>query len=284
MHRRLATTLITLIVSIAAVLGQGCGRGANVVAMATTTTIEASGLLAVLVPAIKTDLGLEVEAVTVASQRALEILERGDADVAFTHDPDAERAARESGTFGDYRKVMYNDFVIAGPAGDPAKIKDAASAVDAMGRIADAGAAFTSRADSSGTYSRELLLWKQAGRKPAGERLVEAGQGMSPTLRIASERQAYVLTDRATLTQIGATLRLTLLYEGDAVLINTYAVSYRAGLTGSRLDNAKKVVAWLGEGRGRDVITGFTIKGQPAFKVWPLDRPRSQPGDVPHGR
>jgi len=284
MDRRLAATLITLIVSIAAVLGPGCGRGANVVPMATTTTIEGSGLLAVLLTAIKTDLGLDVEAVTVASQRALEILERGDADVAFTHDPDAERAARENGTFGDYRKVMYNDFVIAGPSSDPAKIKDATSAVDAMGRIADAGAAFTSRADASGTYARELLLWKQAGRKPGGERLVEAGQGMSPTLRIASERQAYVLTDRATLTQIGATLRLALLYEGDSILVNTYAVSYRAGLTGSRLDHARKVALWLSEGRGRDVITGFTIKGQPAFHVWPLDRPRSQPGDVPHGR
>ena len=284
MDRRRATTVITLIVLIASVFGPGCGRGANVVSMATTTTIEGSGLLAVLWPAMKTDLGLDVQAVNVASLRALEMLDRGDADVAFTHDPDAERSARERGTFGDYRKVMYNDFVIAGPPGDPAKIKEATSAPDAMGRIAGSMVAFASRADSSGTHARELLLWKQSGRRPAGERLVEAGQGMSATLRIASERQAYVLTDRATLTQIGATLRLTLLYEGDSVLINTYAVSYRAGLTETRLANAKKVLAWLTEGHGRQAIDAFRIKDQPAFHVWPVDRPRSQPGDMPHGR
>ena len=93
-----------------------------------------------------------------------------------------------------------------------------------------------------------------------------------------------MLTDRATLTQLGATLRLPLLFEGDSILINTYAASYRAGLSGAQLDNARKVVAWLAEGRGRDTITGFTIKGQPAFRVWPIGTPRSQPGDMPHGR
>jgi len=93
-----------------------------------------------------------------------------------------------------------------------------------------------------------------------------------------------VLTDRATFTQIGSGLKLALLYEGDPILINTYAVSYRTGLSGSRLENARQVFDWLTEGRGRDAITGFTIKGQPAFHVWPIDRPRSQPGDMPNGR
>ena len=284
MHRTFATTLVALIASIAAAFSPACRSAPNVVPLATTTTIEASGLLAVLLTAMKADLGLDVHAMTVASGRALEILDRGDADVAFTHDPDAERAAREKGTFADYRKVMYNDFVIAGPIDDPARVKGSATAADAMGRIADSKIGFASRSDSSGTHSRELFLWKQAGRRPVGERYIEAGQGMSPTLRIASERQTYVLTDRASFTQIGSGLRLALLYEGDPVLINTYAVSYRAGLTGVRLDNARKIADWLSEGRGRDAITGFTIKGQSAFHVWPIDRPRSQPGDMPHGR
>ena len=284
MHRRLAAILFSLIVSLMALTGPGCGHGPKVVSLATTTTIEGSGLLAVLVNAMKADLGLDVQAVIGGTARALEILSRGDADMAFTHDPDAERAARETGTFADYRKVMYNDFVIAGPPTDPSGIKAATSASDAMGRIADSTTAFASRADSSGTHSRELLLWKQAGRRPAGARLIEVGQSMSTTLRVASERQAYVLADRATLTQIGSSLRLTLLYEGDPALINTYAASYRTGLTGTRLDNARKILDWLTEGRGRDAISSFTIKGQPAFHLWPTARPRSQPGDLPNGR
>lgn len=261
-----------------------CGPGAHVVPIATTTTIDNSGLLSVLVVAMKTDLKLDVRPVAVASGRALEILQHGDADVAFTHDPDAERTFRDKGTFGDYRKVMYNDFIVAGPADDPAHVKAATSAIDAMGRIADARRPFASRADSSGTHARELLLWKNAGRRPAGDLLIEVGQGMSATLRIASERQAYVLSDRATFTQMSSGLRLTLLYEGDAILINTYAVSYRKGLSGARLANAQEILKWLSEGRGRDAIEGFLVKGQRAFHAWPLDKPRSQPGDLPDGR
>ena len=141
MHRRLATTVITLIVSIAAVLAPGCGRGANVVPMATTTTIEGSGLLAVLLPAMKSDLGLDIEAVTVASSG------RSRSSIAVTPTSASRtiptrNVPREKGTFGDYRKVMCNDFVIAGPAADPAKIKDATSASDAMGRIAGSTVAF----------------------------------------------------------------------------------------------------------------------------------------------
>jgi ABC-type glycerol-3-phosphate transport system permease component len=154
--------------------------------------------------------------------------------VALTHDPDAERVYLDKGVFGDYRKVMFNDFVIAGPAADPARAREAATAADAMSRIAASGHTFASRADTSGTHSRELLLWKQAGRKPLGPKVIETGQGMAPTLRIASERQSYVLTDRATYRQLESTLRLVILNEA-IILLNTYAASYRRGLTGDRL-------------------------------------------------
>jgi tungstate transport system substrate-binding protein len=169
---------LLLTIGIAAGFASACGSDPRVVPMATTTTIDNSGLLSVLLVALKADLNLDVRPVAVASGRALEILQHGDADVGFTHDPDAERTFRDKGTFGDYRKVMYNDFIIVGPAADPAKVKDATSAVDAMGRIAGAQKAFASRADSSGTQARELLLWKNAGRKPAGDNLIETGQGI----------------------------------------------------------------------------------------------------------
>jgi tungstate transport system substrate-binding protein len=204
--------------------------------------------------------------------------------VAFTHDPDNELRFLDKGTFGDYRKVMYNDFVIAGPAADPGGVRSATSATEAMRKIAGIDVAFVSRGDSSGTNARELLLWKKAGGKPLGDKYLQTGQGMSATLRIASERKAYVLTDRATFAQLSQTLRLTILYEGDPLLLNSYAVSYRKGLTGPALANARAVFDWLADGKGRDQITGFTVQGQPAFHVWPTDRPRSQPGDLPNGR
>lgn len=284
MRRPISATFARLALSIAIALSGACVRSASVIHMATTTSVDNSGLLAALLPEFEKDAGIRVLAVAVGSGRALDILDRRDADVALTHDADAERLYLERGVFGDYRKLMFNDFVIAGPASDPAGVREARTALDAMARIASSQTAFASRADSSGTHSRELLLWKGVGRKPEGARLIETGQGMAPTLRIASERQAYVLTDRATLRQLQATLRLALLNEGDPMLLNTYSVSYRQGLTGVRLDNALRLMTWLTDGRGRDVISGFTIKGQAAFSIWPRDRPRALPGDLPYAR
>jgi tungstate transport system substrate-binding protein len=277
--RRLATFL-----ALALALTGACARSPRLIHLATTTTIDGSGLLAVLVAEFQKDSGLELQAVVGGSGRALDILDMGDVDLAFTHDPEAERAFFDRGEFAEYRKVMFNDFVIAGPTEDPAHVRAATSAVDAMTRIAASAEAFASRADSSGTHSRELSLWKAAGRKPEGPRLIETGQGMAPTLRIASERRAYVLTDRPTLTQIGPTLRLVVLNEGDPVLLNTYAVMYRRGLSGDRLDHARAFLTWLTDGRGRHVIEAFTIRGAKSFTVWPTDRPRSKPSDMPHAQ
>jgi tungstate transport system substrate-binding protein len=285
MHRSSWAVLASWLVGLSVALASSCARPAGVIHMATTTSVDNSGLLATLLPEFQKDSGIQVLAVAVGSGRALDILDRRDADVALTHDPDAEQRYVDKGVFGEYRKVMFNDFVIAGPEGDPAQVRTATSAVDAMTRIASSGRAFASRADSSGTHSRELLLWKAAGRKPEGAHLIETGQGMGATLRIASERQAYVLTDRATFRQLQATLRLVMLNEGDPILINTYAVSYRAGLIGDRLAHAQQLIAWLTDGRGREVVSAFGIKDQPpAFTVWPADRPRTHPADLPHAR
>lgn len=271
-----------VLLALVAALASSCARPPRLIHMATTTSVENSGLLAALLPEFEKDAGLTVQAVAVGSGRALDILDRRDADLALTHDPVAERTYKDRSVFGDYRKIMYNDFLIAGPAGDPAKVRQATSAVDAMTRIAASTTGFASRADSSGTHSREQQLWKAAGRIPLGARLIETGQGMAATLRIASERQAYVLTDRSTFTQLATTLKLAILNEGDPILINTYAITYREGLTGDRLDNARRFVAWITEGRGRDVIASFEIRGSRTFTIWPAGRPGANPEDTPH--
>jgi tungstate transport system substrate-binding protein len=267
-----------------ALAAAACAPPRAVLHMATTTSVEASGLLTALLDPYRDATGIEVRAVAVGSGRALEILERGDADVALTHDPDAERRLLERDVLADYRKLMYNDFLIAGPAADPAGVRQTTDVVLAMGRIVDAGAAFASRADSSGTHARERLLWQLAGRAPGAAALVETGQGQAPTLRIASERQAYVLTDRATFEQLRSRLRLEQLLSGDPRLLNTYAVMYRAGLPADRAERAKRLVEWLTDGDGPARIGAFRVNDQPVYFVWPAGQPRSRPDDLPHAR
>jgi tungstate transport system substrate-binding protein len=273
-----------LLAAIAAALALGCTRPPQVLHLSTTTSVDNTGLLANLLPAFREETGIDVQAVAVGSGRALAILERGDADAALTHDPDAEQKTIDAGHIARYRKIMYNDFVIAGPSADPAKIKDAKGALDAMRRIVAAGSRFVSRGDSSGTHSRELQLWREAGVKPTGAAYIDAGQGMAATLRVASEREAYLLTDRATFTQLAQALRLVILNEGDAAYINTYAILVRNGLGGDRKSNADRLFSWIAEGRGRALIENFRVKGQPAFTIWPPDRPHDRPGDLPHAR
>lgn len=275
--RRLLTACALAVVA-------ACARPTDVLHLATTTSVENSGLLASILPQFQSESGITVQALAVGSGRALDILDRRDADAALTHDPEAEQKYVERGVIAEYRKIMFNDFVISGPAADSAGIKSAATAAEAMSRIAASTASFASRADSSGTHARELLLWRAAGRTPESPRLIETGQGMSATLRIASERQAYVLTDRATLLQLQPTLRLVILSEGDPALLNTYAVMIRQGLEGSRRENALALVRWLTDGKGRDAIGAFQIGGKPAFMPWPPGAPRSSPHDLPHAR
>jgi tungstate transport system substrate-binding protein len=273
-----------LIAAAVALLAIGCARAPEVLHLSTTTSVENSGLLAVLLPAFLAETGIDVQAVAVGSGRALAILERGDVDASLTHDPDAEQRVIDAGHIGKYRKLMYNDFVIAGPPADPAGVRKISRALDAMRRIVAAGASFVSRGDSSGTHMRELALWRDAKVTPQGPALIDTGQGMAATLRIASERKAYVLTDRATLAQLGSTLQLVVLSEGDPLLINTYAILVRSGLSGDRQAHADRLFTWLTEGRGRTMIDQFRVKGQVGFIPWPLDRPHGRPSDLPNAR
>jgi tungstate transport system substrate-binding protein len=193
--------------------------------LATTTSTQDSGLLDVLVPAFEAQSGFTVQVVAVGSGAALKLGEQGNADVLLVHSPAAEVTYMSNGFGSDRRLVMHNDFIIVGPAADPAGVKNATSAVDAFQKIAASGTQFISRGDASGTNAMELSLWKSANITPAGQAwYVETGQGMGATLTIASEKAAYTLTDRATFLANQANLQLALLYEGDNALLNVYHV------------------------------------------------------------
>ena len=194
----------------------GCTRASHVVHMSTTTSVENSGLLADILPAFESPAGIDVQVVSAGSGRALAILEHGDADIALTHDPNAEDAVMRRGAVARYQKLMYNDFVIAGPPADPADLRHSPDALDAMRRIVSSRQPFASRADSSGTHAREQQLWKEAAVHPDAPLLLETGSGMAATLRVASEREAYVLTDRATFLHLAPTLRRAVLHEHDS--------------------------------------------------------------------
>jgi len=261
-----------------------CSRPPAVLHMSTTTSVENSGLLAVIMPSFERATGIDVQVVAVGSGRALAIFESGDADVALTHDPDAEQAIVDRGVTARYRKIMFNDFVIAGPPADPAHVAGSADALTAMRRIAAAKAPFASRGDSSGTHAREQRLWKLAVVRPDAKALVETGSGMAATLRVASERGAYVLTDRATFLQLQSTLRLAILDDDDTQYLNTYAIMTRAGLNGSRRENADRLFDWIAGSEGQALIAGYRLKGQPAFSVWPAGAPADHPDALPNGR
>lgn len=194
--------------------------------LATTTSTQDSGLLDVLIPLFEQQSGFKVQTVAVGSGQAMTMGQEGNADVLLVHSPSAEVTFMAAGWGKDRLLVMHNDFIIVGPASDPAKIKGL-SAVDAFKAIAAAGAPFISRGDNSGTNTKELSLWKSAKIDPVGTKApwyTESGQGMGATLTIASEKSAYTLTDRATFLANQAKLQLTILTEKDNALLNVYHV------------------------------------------------------------
>ncbi len=192
--------------------------------LATTTSTQDSGLLDALVPMFEQESGYTVKTVAVGTGQALKMGEEGNADILLVHSPKAEEAFMQAGFGLERHLIMHNDFVLAGPAADPAGIRNAASTTQALIQIANAAAPFVSRGDDSGTHKMERSLWEAAGSPPLGGWYIESGQGMGATLRIASEKQAYTLTDRATYLANRATLQLEVLLEGDPSLLNIYHV------------------------------------------------------------
>jgi tungstate transport system substrate-binding protein len=192
--------------------------------LATTTSTVDSGLLDVLIPVFEKKTGYRVKTIAVGSGQALAMGEKGEADVLLTHAQEAEKKLVDSGAVIDYRLVMHNDFIIIGPAADPAGIKGKPG-IDALKAIAGKEAIFVSRGDDSGTHKMELSLWKKAEVVPAGKKWYqESGQGMGSTIQMTSEKQGYTLADRATFLALKPKIELVILSEGDKSLLNIYHV------------------------------------------------------------
>ncbi len=192
--------------------------------LATTTSTVDTGLLDVLIPIFEKQTGYRVKTISAGTGQALAMGEKGEADVLLVHAPEAEKKLVDSGLASNYQLVMHNDFVIVGPAADPAGIKGKSS-VDAFKAIVQKEATFVSRGDDSGTHKKELSIWKKAEISPAGTKWYqESGQGMGATLLMASEKQAYTLTDRGTYLAQKPNIKLEILSEGDKSLLNVYHV------------------------------------------------------------
>jgi tungstate transport system substrate-binding protein len=193
--------------------------------LATTTSTQDTGLLDTLIPIFEKKTGYFVKTIAVGSGQAMTMGQKGEADVLLVHSPDAEKKFMEEGYGINRQLVMHNDFVIVGPASDPAKIKGVKSAAEAVKKIAEAEALFMSRGDNSGTHAKEKTLWKKAGVNPEGQKWYQqTGLGMGQTLNVAAEKKGYTLADRGTYLAQKKTLGLDILVEGDAALLNIYHV------------------------------------------------------------
>jgi len=232
---------------------------------ASTTSTQNSGLFDYLLPIFEKKAGLRVDVVAVGTGAAIEIGKRGDADVVMVHAKQQELKAVQEGAFVNRHDLMYNDFVIIGPANDPLKIKGMKSTAEAFKKIAAQGTPFVSRGDKSGTHSKELALWKTAGVDPKGQKwYLEVGQGMEKTQRIANEKKGYTLTDRGTwlATKDMDKLEMVVVLEGDPILFNQYGVMAvnPEKHKQAKFKEAMVFIDWLISPEGQKAIGAFKDK------------------------
>jgi len=266
--RRLLSFVVALILSVA-VTASAQAPGSKTVILSTTTSTQDSGLLDVLLPLFEKQSGYTVKAISVGTGQALALAARGEADVTLAHAPAVEKKYVTEGKMHDRRLVMYNDFLVIGPEADPAKIRGEKSVVAALKKIAETGARFVSRGDKSGTHVLEQTLWKAAGLTPAAPWYIESGQGMGSTLGIANDRQAYTLTDRATMLAFSKRVALKPMVEGDKLLLNVYSVMEVNPANGPKVNTAggKAFADWMLSSETQAVIKTFGVDkyGQPLF-------------------
>ena len=257
-----STRSVFLLLSVCLV---GCASPRERVVLATTTSVEDSGLLDSLATSFQSAHPQYILApVAAGTGMVLEIGRRKDADVLITHDSAGEMQFVADGHGHSRRYVMQNDFIIVGPPDDYAKVRGM-NALAALRQLAEREIPFVSRADDSGTHRRELRLWREAGVKPSGDWYMEAGVGMGDALLLAGQKHAYILTDRATYLTFKPRVNLDIMVDGDPPLLNKYAVIIVAG---ARNEEAGRAFAdWLLGPAGRAVISSFgkAQYGQPLF-------------------
>jgi tungstate transport system substrate-binding protein len=261
--------ILLLVVTVAAMNASSAADQSIV--LASTTSVEATGLLANILPQFRAKTGITVNVVAQGTGKALDTARRGDADVVLVHDPDAERQFIDEGYSSSLRQVAWNDFIIVGPSSDPAHILGGKDSVTALKAIASARAPFVSRGDRSGTNAAELRLWRAAGRTSEAlnpeKWYRDIGGGMGQALNAASAMNAYTLTDRGTWLSFKNKGSLVIIIEGDPRLINRYDVielnPRKHGV--ARLDAAKIFADWLVSPEGQQAIGAYQVDGQHLF-------------------
>lgn len=273
---RSASTLLLAAMALALLACGSTDGGRRPVILAATTSTQDSGLLDVLVPAFESESGWEVRTIAVGSGQALELGRRGEADVVLSHSPAEERRLMAGDVARSRRLVMANDFVLVGPRADPAAAAGL-PASEALAAIARGKAPFVSRGDQSGTHVFERALWKRAGVVPRGPWYQETGQGQSATLRLASERGGYAITDRATYLATRADEELAVIAAGGPAMDNPYHVIDITPRAGGRVNSegARALADWLVGPRAQALIDAFGREehGRPLFE------PRARPDD-----
>lgn len=262
--RRVVAGLTLALLALAADPAAGAEK---ILRLATTTSTENSGLLKDLLPRFERDMGYKVHVISVGTGKALRMGRDGDIDVVLVHAPAAEQRFVADGHGVDRRDVMYNDFIVVGPAADPAGVRGERDAAAALRRIAERGAIFVSRGDDSGTHKKERDLWQAAGVKPSGKWYLETGQGMEQVLLMAGELGGYAVTDRGTWLAIRNKLPLQISSEGDTRLFNPYGIIAvnPARYPDTNYEGAKALIAWITSSSGQTSIADFKVNGAPLF-------------------
>jgi tungstate transport system substrate-binding protein len=261
--RILLTAIVFLILS-------GVASAQERLRMSTTTSTENSGLLKVLLPPFEQRNNCKVDIIAVGTGKALKLGEAGDVDLVLVHARRLEDKFVAGGFGVGRRDVMYNDFVVLGPASDPAGLRGAKTAAEALARIAAAQATFVSRGDDSGTHQKEQDIWRAAGVKPSGAWYVEAGQGMGEVIIMATQKQAYTLADRGTYNVLKhKKTDLSMLFENEPELFNPYGV---IAVNPQRHPHVKhalalKLIEYLTGPEGQSIIAGFQVDGEPLFFI-----------------
>ena len=263
MTRRLLPALVLALAAI------GVQAQDKFITMASTTSTDQSGLFGHLLPVFKQASGIDVRVVAVGTGQALDIGRRGDADIVFVHNTAAEEKFVAEGHAARRQNVMYNDFVLVGPADDPAGTRGRDIGA-ALKKLAISSAVFVSRGDKSGTHAAELRLWMEAGLNPVAAKAVgyrECGCGMGPALNMASSVDGYALTDRGTWISFKNRGKLAVLVEGDKKLFNQYGVMVvnPARHPGIKADLAQQFASWVVSKAGQDTIASYKIGGEQLF-------------------
>ncbi len=285
MTRRIA---VFVVLFCALVVLTGAAGAEERIKMATTTSTDNSGLLGVLIPPFEKKFGINVDVIAVGTGAALKLGENGDVDVVLVHAPEREEEFIQAGYGVNRRRVMYNDFVIIGPADDPAGIREEKNAAQAMAMIADKKSPFVSRGDDSGTHIKEQFLWKESGLPlkevkkmiakkggesevqyvaPEGDWYFSIGQGMGAALMMADEKRAYCLADRGTYLAYRNKINLDILGEGDPRLYNPYGIIAVNPERYPRVQyfGAMSLIAWITSVEGQKIISDFRTEGEVLF-------------------